>query len=354
MERGVLKTEDMASSHFAFDAPRSTLHAPRSSLGFDVGGANLKAVHSDGTARNQPFALWQNPAGLTDALRRLRQSLPPADLLAVTMTGELCDCFESKRQGVAAILDAVQAMAEGTPVCVWCNEGRFLDLATARTRPLQTAAANWLALATFAGRFAPHGCAVLIDIGSTTTDIIPLLDGTPIPFGRTDPERLRSGELVYTGVRRTPLCALLPDAAAELFATTLDVFLLLGFIAEDPDDRHTADGRPATIAAAEARLARMLCADLETSTAAERKELARAAVARQGELLNRALDSVSSRLPSSPQTLILAGEGEFLAREVIDPQYAKATHVSLRRELGPAVSQAACAHAVAVLAAKEV
>jgi len=67
------------------------------------------------------------------------------------------------------------------------------------------AAANWLALATYAGRLAPRGPAVLLDVGSTTTDVIPLQDGTPVPRGRTDPERLESKELVYTGVRRTPL-----------------------------------------------------------------------------------------------------------------------------------------------------
>ena len=39
-------------------------------------------------------------------------------------------------------------------------------MATARQTPLQVAAANWLALATYAGRFAPDGPALLLDIGS--------------------------------------------------------------------------------------------------------------------------------------------------------------------------------------------
>ena len=323
-------------------------------LGLDVGGANLKAVHSDGAARSVPFALWRDPAGLPEALRSVRDALPPADVLAVTMTGELCDCFGSKRQGVAAILAAVEAMAGPTPVRVWCNEGRFLDPAKARALALQTAAANWLALATFAGRHAPHGSALLIDIGSTTTDLGPLLHGKPIPSGRTDPERLRSGELVYTGVRRTPLCALLDGSAAELFATTLDAYLLLGGIGEDAADCNTADGRPATRAAAERRLARMLCADLESSTADERRGVAVRAAQRQQEMLRRALIQVLSRLPAPPQTIVLAGEGEFLAAEVcgsFDP-LGRAAVVSLSQKLGPAISQAACAHAVAVLAAE--
>src|SRR5205807_547928 len=120
-------------------------------------------------------------------------------------------------------LDAVEAVAAGMPVRVWQTTGRFTDVATARKTALQTASANWLALATFAGRYAPSGPALLIDIGSTTTDVVPLLDGRPVPRGRTDSERLEAEELVYTGVRRTPLCALRGDVVAELFATTLDV-----------------------------------------------------------------------------------------------------------------------------------
>jgi probable H4MPT-linked C1 transfer pathway protein len=324
-------------------------------LGLDVGGANLKAAHSGGAARSRPFALWKGPAGLPAALGALVAEMPRADVLAVTMTGELCDCFETKRAGVAAILDAVEGAAGGRPVRVWRTDGRFVNLQEARAEPLQAAAANWLALATFAGRAAPKGPALLIDIGSTTTDIVPLLDGRPVPRGRSDPERLRCGELVYTGVRRTPLCALLgAEGAAELFATTLDVYLLLGSIAEDAAGRNTADGRPATKAAAEARLARMLCADRETSTARERDELAHRAFFKQLFTLKGAVEEVAGRLPRPPRTVIAAGEGEFLIWPLLKQQEAipPCDVVRLGNNLSPEVSRAACAYAVAVLAAE--
>lgn len=328
-------------------------------LGLDIGGANLKAVHSSGVVRWQPFPLWKQPHELPDALHALLRSLPASDVLAVTMTGELCDCFETKRQGVAAILDAVAAAAGPTPVRVWQTDGTFADVASARAAPLRTAAANWHALATFAGRFAPTGSALLIDVGSTTTDVIPLRDGRPVPQGWTDPERLRNQELVYTGVRRTPLCAVLGgEVAAEVFATTLDVFLVLDLTPEDPDDTSTADGRPATRAAAEARLARMLCADRETSTPDELRQLAEKALLRQRMLIHAAVSSAEETLRESPDAVILAGEGEVLARVSLiypfDPTATAHTEkiISLRRELGPEISRAACAHALAVLAAE--
>jgi probable H4MPT-linked C1 transfer pathway protein len=325
-------------------------------LGLDVGGANLKAAHSAGSARTIPFALWRDPGGLPAALARLVEALPPAEGLAVTMTGELCDCFASKREGVGAILDAVEGVAGGRAVRVFDVQGRFVDLAGARAEPLRVAASNWLALATFAGRFACEGAAILIDVGSTTTDIIPLYDGVPCPVGRTDRERMLSRELVYLGVRRTPLCAAMPAGrvAAELFATMLDVYLVLGNLPEDATDRNTADGRLATRAAAHARLARMLCADLETSAEVDRDDLARIAALGQRTRLIEVLEEIQLRLPEAPRTFVLAGEGEFLAHQVLDAFdcFGIWKRVSLADRLDAEVSRAACAYAVAVLAAE--
>jgi probable H4MPT-linked C1 transfer pathway protein len=327
---------------------------PAAVLGLDIGGANLKAAHSSGVALLQPYALWKNPGGLAAALVQLIRQLPPYDRLAVTMTGELCDCFESKRQGVGIILAAVETLAEPDAIRIWCTEGHCLDLEGARTAPLSVAAANWLALATFVGRFAPAGPAILLDIGSTTADIVPLCDGQPIPRGRSDPERLRSRELVYTGVSRTPVCALLGAAgAAEYFATTKDVYVLLGDVPENYIDRDTADGRPATRAAAHARLAHMLCADRETCSERITQRLALRIRNRQLRLLRRAVRRVSASLPGLPASLITAGSGEFLARQLLRkwPDLT-GNRIALADRLGPMISQAACAYALAVLAAE--
>ena len=97
-------------------------------LGLDVGGANLKAAHTDGAALSRPFALWKDPGGLAGALRGLIAEMAAADLLAVTMTGELCDCFESKRQGVLAILDAVEEAAGRTPCGCLATKGALWTL----------------------------------------------------------------------------------------------------------------------------------------------------------------------------------------------------------------------------------
>jgi len=121
-------------------------------LGLDIGGANLKAAHTDGSARTMAFPLWREPERLSAELAALCSAMPPYQRLAVTMTGELCDCFPTKREGVRAILHSVRTMAGDVPISVWCTTGRFLDIDEALCDPQRPAAANWLALAHWVAR----------------------------------------------------------------------------------------------------------------------------------------------------------------------------------------------------------
>ncbi|MFO0843940.1 MAG: hydantoinase/oxoprolinase family protein [Gemmataceae bacterium] len=321
-------------------------------LGLDIGGANLKAAHTSGAARSVPFALWRDPGGLDAAIGRLVAEMPPFDALAVTMTGELCDCFASKREGVNHILDAVEGRAK--TVKVWTNEGEFVDVPTARREVLKVASANWLALATFAGRYAPEGQALLIDMGTTTTDIVPLFNGAPVPRGRTDTERLESCELFYRGWKRTPLCVLGNlTHAAEFFATMHDVCLVLGLVPEDPADRDTADGRPATRADAERRLLRMISGDLETCNVRRRRALATECTFRFGAQMNDAVAEVIRTLPTEPEAFIVSGSGAFFLIDARPPSVRAQNVQNIVRldwKLDKEISAAACAHAVAVLA----
>jgi probable H4MPT-linked C1 transfer pathway protein len=318
-------------------------------LGLDIGGANLKAAHTRRLACGVPFPLWKNPMGLANALRSLTAGMPPYDILAVSMTGELCDCFANKREGVQAILTSVAEVAGNKPVRVWTTRGEFFSLEKAFHHTHWVAAANWLAAATLSGKYVPDGAALFVDVGSTTTDIIPLWQSKPIPTGRTDVERLKSGELVYTGIRRTPVCSLVAAGiAAELFATTLDAYLLLELVPADEADCNTADGRPVTKDWAHVRLARMLGGDGDCVSKQETLTLAQEVMDRQIERISRGMDTVGWRLRETPKTVVLAGSGEFLARAVAAKRGVPT--ISLASELSPALSETICAYAVAILA----
>ncbi len=329
-------------------------------LAVDVGGANLKAAHSSGDVRSVPFEVWKRPVELGSAIARLAETFPKADRVALTMTAELCDCYRTKREGVLAILDAVQDAIPGRPVDVWCLDGRLWPIAEVRERPESAAAANWLALASVAAwEIDPSESGLLVDIGSTTTDLIPIEGGQVRTRGRTDTDRLQSGALVYAGVRRTPLFSLadrLPfrgratGLAAELFATTADVFVTLGDLAEDANDLATADGRPLTLDACRDRLARTVGADREGFSEADAQCFA--ITLREAFLARLALaaDRLDCRHPS---VIVVSGSGEFLGQHFAGRRLAKGGQlVSLAERWGPAASDAACAWALLQLARK--
>jgi probable H4MPT-linked C1 transfer pathway protein len=331
-------------------------------LGLDVGGANLKAADAAGFAASRPFALWRAPDRLTGELRALLASAPHHRQIAVTMTAELADCYATKAEGVRAVIAALGAATRGCDVWIYTTRGELVAPDEATDEPLAAAASNWHALAALAVRWAGDKPAVLIDVGSTTTDLIPLVEGRPAARGATDPERLQSGELVYMGVERTPVAAIvsrLPwrgaacPVATELFATSADAYVLLGDLPAELENCETADGRPRTREAAHARLARMVCAD--ATMYADADALAAATAIRDAQLLIAAgaLRQVVDGMTAPPELVILSGHGEFLAQRLVAefPWGGRSPEVlSLNKELGPQRSRCAPAYALAVLA----
>jgi (4-(4-[2-(gamma-L-glutamylamino)ethyl]phenoxymethyl)furan-2-yl)methanamine synthase len=324
-------------------------------LGLDIGGANLKAATCYGITHTRPFPLWKHADRLAGQIREIRAEMPSHDLLAVTMTGELCDCFASKREGVLAILRSAEEAAARTPLRVWTTRGELVEPARIRAEPLPAAAANWLAVAHLAARYTEGEPALLMDIGSTTTDLVYLEEGRPQPRAWTDPKRMSAAELVYTGLRRTPLCAVLGmGVAAEVFATMLDAYLILGLMPENAADIQTADGRPATLDHAHARMARMWCADATEVPRADVEALARRAMESQTRFICKAVAQVLAGR-RTPRRVIFAGSGEAIGRQVLatDSNLSRLPVISLAERLGPARSEAACAYAVATLAAEQ-
>jgi probable H4MPT-linked C1 transfer pathway protein len=353
-------------------------------LALDIGGANLKFSDGRGRTGAVPFALWQSPHRLAERLRGILASFPQDAAVGVTMTGELADCFPSKSAGVRHIVAAVDEAVGDRTARIYLVDGSWASPDAARADPMLAAASNWHALARFACRYVPSGSALLLDIGSTTCDLIPLVDGRPAALGRTDTQRMLAGELVYTGVERSPVCAVVGQVpyrghwcpvARELFATLRDVYLVLGELPEQPDDTQTADGRPATRTAAIARLARVICADETEFSEQDAREMAAAVADAQTEQLAAAFQRVASRLdaPRSPvsprpasclgetrlrdsaarQTVVLSGHGDCLAQRILARVEHTGTVISLADQLGREASRAATAYALASLLREE-
>ncbi len=145
------------------------------------------------------------------------------------MSGELADCFESKMEGISFIVNAVRNAFRSARF--YGTDGEFHD-----QRRTSVAAANWLASADYLREEYPD--AVLLDIGSTTADIIPLASFASMK-GLTDLRRLQKGYLIYTGMLRGNIATLLQSVtldevltpvSSEYFAISADAHLVLGHI----------------------------------------------------------------------------------------------------------------------------
>ena len=326
-------------------------------LGWDVGGVNTKVARVvQGTvaaARAQPYEIQRDPTALRSLLARLAAEQGAAGVAhAVTMTAELSQIFRTKREGVRFVLDAVTAALPEADVRVYAADGRFLSVAAARIEPLAVAAANWAATAQLVAQFVSE--AILIDTGTTTTDIIPIAGGRVAARGRTDHERLREGELVYTGALRTPAEAIAPTVvlhgapigvSAEGFALAGDVHLWLGSLAPEDYTVPTPDGRPATREFAGERLARVICADRELLDEAAIDAIARSLADAQVGRVSAAVERVARRHPGVA-CAVVTGLGAFIAAAAAQRAGLRVT--GLAERLGPAARHAPAA-AVALL-----
>ena len=285
----------------------------------DIGGANTKAAWLHGTSLrtvSRPFEVWRDRHALASVLREVAAEAGPADAVAITMTAELSDAFRTKRDGVAFVLDAAEH-ALGAPV-VLTTAGELVSLDAARARPLDVAAANWVATALAVA--SEHPDALLIDVGSTTADIVPVAGGRVAAGGRNDLERLLAGELVYTGVLRTNLAAIAPrvpvaggwcPVASECFAISADVHLVLGRL--EAYGCPTPDGRPATVEFARERIARLVCADAEQLSAGAIDAIAAFLYDEQV----RQIEQAARRHALPPAAPVVAvGAGAAIGREV--------------------------------------
>ncbi|QDU56501.1 hydantoinase/oxoprolinase family protein [Aeoliella mucimassa] len=329
-------------------------------LGIDVGGANLKVADGSEFAHHQPFALWQRPDELAEALTGLLQQSPACEAICATMTGELADCYETKRDGVLHITNALSEAAGDRRLVIYAVDGSFQSSASTFINPLRAAASNWHALARFASRFLPNSTGLVIDIGSTTADIIPVIAGEVASQSQTDFDRLVAGELVYTGASRTPVATIVSSlpyrglqvpVAAEFFSTTGDVQAILGYPL--PDDAESADGRGFSQQECIDRLARQICVDRESFNLEDAITACQYILPHQLFPLEMAALRVLRSFPSGEVPVIISGSGESLARQLV-ARLPRTTLVgSLGEQIGEVPSSCAAAVAVARLAMEQ-
>ena len=251
------------------------------------------------------------------------------DKHAITMTAELSDAFYDKREGVTHILNSFAKVFSKDKCYVLTVNGDFISIDDAIKNPLSVAASNWIATCHLVAKHVPN--CIMIDVGSTTTDIIPIIDGKIATDSKTDLERLIAGELVYTGSLRATIPSIVRSVKVkgkdcrisfEKFALSADVHLILENITQEQYNCETADGRSNDLENSYARLARIVCADMEMLTKDEIKKIAEDIYSQQLLLIKDGLVQVARSCKAAQRLdfqIVVTGLGKnFLARKAAE------------------------------------
>ncbi|MGH8614504.1 MAG: hydantoinase/oxoprolinase family protein [Gammaproteobacteria bacterium] len=298
--------------------------------GWDIGGAQLKVAVVDAAGVLEavlqlPSPLWKGLQHLDGALNEAHARLPKGTAShAVTMTGELSDIFPDRELGVRTLISRFLSHHSANGVWFYAGSQGLVGAHAAAQHSPAIASANWHAAATFTATRCADG--MLIDIGSTTTDILVLRHNKVRHHGYSDAERLQCGELLYTGVVRTPVLAVARWApfygewqamTAEHFASMADVHVLSGNLRSYPEWAETADKSGRSPLDCARRLGRMLGRDMAEGDLLRWRALAKHLTGVQTHAIRRSLERVISRneIPDT-DPLIGAGVGRFIVREL--------------------------------------
>jgi probable H4MPT-linked C1 transfer pathway protein len=315
-------------------------------LGLDIGGANTKAALIQFTnslirqswACIEYFPFWEkNVKEIPSMLKKIVLGLTKRsglafnsiNKLAITITAELSDAFQTKREGIYTILDALEQVFDRDEMYFISSNNEFLTIGQAKKNYLAIAAANWVSTALFLGKFLSK--CILIDAGSTTIDLIPILDSVPLTKGKTDVDRMLNHELIYTGGLRATIPSITHFVpykgkkvriSFEKFALISDVHRILYNISEKEYINDTADKRSKSIDDCYARLSRIMCADIETISKADLDQIAKFIYKKQLDIISLEIElfmkDLITRLPEfekDPQFVITGLSAEFLIKK---------------------------------------
>lgn len=319
-------------------------------LGLDIGGANTKAALIkfenyeiiECFSYIEYFPFWEKTLkDIPEMIRRvvtnlikqnnLNYTLEDITKISITITAELSDAFHTKREGILIILKALEKVFDSEKLRFINNHGEYIDINAVKKNILSIAAANWVSTSLFLGNYVPN--CILIDAGSTTIDLIPILNSKPVTIGKDDINRLLNHELIYTGGLRATIPSISQFVpykgnririSFEKFALISDVHLILNNISEGDYINDTADNRSKSLDNCYARLARIICMDLESVSKEELGNIAKYIYEMQLDLIKEEIEIFYSNLKTrhhqfkeNPLFVLTGLSAEFLIKPTL-------------------------------------
>ena len=223
-------------------------------IGWDIGGSNTKiSIIKSNRANSEvhEIELWHD-----DGLSKLKKlvsdfGINQSDTYhGITLSGEMCDIFPSRENGINTILSFFKKFSSNT--YIYSSSG-FLKLHKIREYK-KVASMNWYSVGELISKKIDN--CIIIDMGSTTTDFIMIKNNTIINKRVDDFTGLNNDELLYTGFLRSPIYALTDKVRVNMmsskvipenFSTMADVYQILKILDIKYDYTSRADRRSKTL-----------------------------------------------------------------------------------------------------------
>ena len=233
-------------------------------IGWDIGGAHIKSCVLNGKTaqcRVNLCELWKDTS-LEDHIHRINKKYhkTKSALNVITMSGEMCDGFINRKQGVKNILSKFDKYPDSF---VYTTQNGLVRLGKKRIDYSTIASANWHIIASYMKNKVKS--SIVIDLGSTTTDYIIIKNNKIINQRHDDFSGLKYKELDYTGFLRTPCFAICDhikirnqkyQLIPENFSALSDVYTILGLLPKQLNYSSTCDNRSKSLENSYRRLSR--------------------------------------------------------------------------------------------------
>ena len=240
-------------------------------LGIDIGGAHIKLIGLN-KKRSVCFAnyrkcyVWKGLDSLKKEFEYINNlNFDKKIICGITMTAELCDIFKSKKIGASQISNLCKILKYNF---LFYSKQKNIFTKDVKGNYKNIISMNWHAVARYFMRYYKN--LIIIDFGSTTTDFICIKDGIISNVGVDDLSRLSEGELIYTGVVRTPLFGIqnkinyknkVYHIIPELFSSTSDIYRVNNFINKNFDVDDEADHQGKSLTKSLIRISRSFAID---------------------------------------------------------------------------------------------
>jgi probable H4MPT-linked C1 transfer pathway protein len=306
-------------------------------VGIDIGHTNIKIACSTldefPAVRSASFSF----STIGGMIEKLVSFVPHPDIAVVTQT--ICASryfFSSLKKGTYYIVDLTEKLF-GEKVRYPSLSYKLYSPEEAKNHYLDVSCRNWAATCYLATYFNLLEEGLVIDCGTISTDIVPILSSAPVTLDDNDHiyTRLKTGELFWSGLYFTHLYSISDRVVLDCeeflvnpFARTMifDAYVILGIISPEEVIAKFSDLHDRSFISFESCVDRMLdtiAADRELLTANDAKKIAQFFVEKQREktkmAIKKVLSDANKKYKTDLKVAAIAGAGkDIILGKILD------------------------------------